>query len=328
MTRIELFKPLDGPAGGWPSGSQAERVYLEAFSLGSQAMISNLRTRVLGLRCGDLILPITVNDAEYGDAYVCLPHTAYALYAKAELELVNVGPWSPLFSLLAGATGVVLRAAQFNQVVHIDNWMLSTNLHGRWCGEGLDETRQVIVNSFPGHVLGVRSLSSWSDELLINRLVSAGWRMLPSRQIYVTDDLDREWSPRRDTRRDLALLSATDYELDDLEVLRPGDSERIAQLYTMLYLDRYSALNPAFTAAFIETTHREKVFVYRGLRAVDGTLAAIVGCFIRGGVLTTPIVGYDTSRPATDGLYRMSSILLAKAAQERGLRLNGSAGAA
>jgi hypothetical protein len=44
--------------------------------------------------------------------------------------------------------------------------------------------------------------------------------------------------------------------------------------------------------------------------------------------LTTPIVGYDTARPAKQGLYRIASILFTQMADEMGARLNGSAGAA
>ena len=92
-----LFDPAQGLCGDWPDGTQTERAYLEAFARqGSTALISNLRTTVRGLRWGTRIFPITVNEAEYGDAYVCLPHTAYALYAKAELKLVDTGPWAPL----------------------------------------------------------------------------------------------------------------------------------------------------------------------------------------------------------------------------------------
>ena len=325
---LELFDPADGPTGGWPAVAAMERAYLEAFAAASTAMIANLRTQVLGLRCGERIFPVTVNDAEYGDAYVCLPHSAYALYAKAELGIVDVGPWAPALSALASSAGAVMRAGRLNRIVHVGNWMLSTNLHGGWTGDELPAIGELLVRRFPHHFLAVRSLNAWSDAALIERFRQDGWRLLPSRQIYVTDDLDRDWAPRRDTRRDLRLLSRTPYAVDPLTMLRPGDSARIAELYAMLYLDRYSALNPAFTPAFIEMTHREQIFTYRGLRGAEGTLAAVVGCFIRGGVLTTPIVGYDTARPAADGLYRMASVLLAQMAQAGGFRLNGSAGAA
>ena len=328
MSQPELFEPSEGPSGGWPNDLTMERSYLETFSrLGSQALIANLRTTVLGLKYGERIFPVTVNEAEYGDAYVCLPHTAYSLYAKAELALVDAGPWTPALALLADAVGRLMRSAALNRIVHLNNWLLSTNLQGGWSGEGLDEICELLVRRYPDHVIAVRSLNRWSDDALFERFEQSGWTMLPSRQIYVTDDLERDWLTRRDTRRDLALLSATDYRIDRLEALRPGDSDRIAELYAMLYLDRYSTLNPAFTAAFIEMTHRERIFDYRGLRDAHGVLAAIVGCFVRADVLTTPIVGYDTARPVSESLYRMASALLAKEARERGLRLNGSAGA-
>jgi hypothetical protein len=329
LSTPDQFDPAVGPRDGWPSGCDLERTYLEAFAReGSTALISNLRTKVMGLRSGARVFPVTINNDEYGDAYVCLPHTAYALYAKDELRILNAGLWTPVLGLLASSAGAMLRAARINKIVHINNYMLSTNLHDGWSGDDIGELRDLIIAQFPEHFIAVRSLNAWSDPDLLERFRYAGWVMLPSRQIYVTDDLAAEWAPRRDSRRDLAILEANAERIDRLDELRPGDAERIAQLYAMLYLDRYSALNPAFTAAYIEMTHRGKILHYRGVRESDGTLSAVVGCFMRGGVLTTPIVGYDVTRPAEDGLYRMASVLYAQMAAERGLRLNGSAGAA
>lgn len=328
MSAPELFDPAIGPAGGWPTRC-ADRAYLEAFAnAGSALLIANLRTQVMGLRSGERIVPVTINDAEYGDAYVCLPHTAYALYAKEELRIVNAGPWTPALGLLASGAGALLRAANINRIVHVSNYMLSTNLHGGWLGDDIGAVRDLLVARYPDHIIGVRSLNAWSDPDLFECFRDAGWKMLPSRQIYVTDDLESDWAPRRDTRRDLALLAASADRIDTLETLQPGDADRIAELYALLYLDRYSKLNPAFTPAYIEMTHRARFFHYRGLRDADGALSAVVGCFVRGGVLTTPIVGYDTERPGSDGLYRMASAMLAQMAIEHGSRLNGSAGAA
>lgn len=328
MSGPELFDPAIGPAGGWPAQC-ADRAYLEAFArAGSTPLIANLPTQVMGLRSGERIVPVTINNSEYGDAYVCLPHTAYALYAKEELRIVNAGPWTPALGALASGAGALLRAARINHIVHVSNYMLSTNLHGGWRGDDIDAIRDLLVAQYPEHVIGVRSLNTWSDAHLFERFRDAGWKMLPSRQIYITDDLEADWATRRDTRRDLALFAANADRIDHLDTLRPGDSARIAELYALLYLDRYSKLNPAFTAAYIEMTHSTRFFHYRGLRDANGMLSAVVGCFVRGGVLTAPIVGYDTSRPASDGLYRVASAMLAQIAIEHGCRLNGSAGAA
>jgi hypothetical protein len=329
MSAPELFDPLEGPSGGWPDAAEMERAYLEAFAqAGSQALISNLRTRALGLASGGRVFPVTVNDAEYGDAYVCLPHTAYSLYAKAELGIVDVGPGKPALGLVADIAGALLKAAAVNRIVHLGNWMLSTNLHGGWRGEGLDAMRDQLIARFPDHLLAVRSVNAWSDPELLEALRARGWRLTPARQVYVTDDLERDWAPRKDTRRDLKLMARTPLRLERLESLGPGDARRIAELYDLLYLQRYSRLNPAFTPAFIEMTCRRRILDYAGFRDEDGRLVAVVGCFTRGGVLTTPIVGYDTRQPRELGLYRLASALLARMAQQSGARLNGSAGAA
>lgn len=329
MTAPALFDPKEGPQGGWPPAAASERAYLEAFGReDSRALISNLRTQVMGLRSGERIFPITVNEAEYGDAYVCLPHTAYALYARDELRIENAGAWTPALGLLASSAGALLRAARVNKIANLDNWMLSTNLHGDWQGEDVSEIRRVLTERFPDHMIAVRCLNDWSDSALLRRFREDGWKLLPARQIYVMDDLVAEWAPHRDAKRDLDLLAHTPCKIDTLEILHPGDAKRIADLYALLYLDRYSKLNPAFTEAYVEATHRAGILQYRGLRDPDGGLVAVAGCLVRGTILTAPIVGYDTMRPASEGLYRMTSALFARLAMERGLRLNGSAGAA
>jgi len=59
---------------------------------------------------------------------------------------------------MADAAGLLLRAARINRIVHLNNWMLSTNLHGSWTGEGLTEIREHLVGHFPDHIIAARSL--------------------------------------------------------------------------------------------------------------------------------------------------------------------------
>jgi hypothetical protein len=240
---------------------------------------------------------------------------------------VDVGLAKPLLAATADLTGLAMRGARLNKVVHIANWMLSTNLHGDWSGEDLPALRQLLTERFPGHLLAIRSLTQWANASLIGQAQADGWILLPARVVHVTDDLTRDWRPRRDTQRDLRLLDAVGRRRQVLDKLEPGDAETISALYGLLYRDRYSRLNPDFTPAFVEMTHRIGLIRYEGLREADGRLSAVVGYCRRGGVLTTPVVGYDTARPASDGLYRMASALFALAAERDGLRLNGSGGA-
>jgi hypothetical protein len=48
----------------------------------------------------------------------------------------------------------------------------------------------------------------------------------------------------------------------------------------------------------------------------------------REGIMTPSVVGYDTTRPQSEALYRIAAFLFCEWAMDRGLALHGSAGAA
>ena len=102
---------------------------------------------------------------------------------------------------------------------------------------------------------------------------------------------------------------------------------RIKELYDLLYIKKYSPINPQFTTAYIENAHRQKLIRMRGLRDGEGVLQGVVGCFVRGGVMTVPIVGYNTALPQRTGLYRMLMSMVLQEAAERSMLLHLSSGA-
>lgn len=212
--------------------------------------------------------------------------------------------------------------------MHLDNWLLSTNLHGDWDGSDLPAVRQVLAEHFPGHYLAVRSVDPWSSPGLEAALRRDGWLMLPSRQVWVVDDIERDWRPRKSVGHDARVLRRSGMLPEALHSLQPGDAQRIAQLYRMLYVDKYSELNPVFTPAWIELTHRCGLLDYHVVRDRSGAIVSVAGSLIRGGVLTPPVVGYDTTRPRSEGLYRIASYLFSDHAGRHGARLHASAGAA
>lgn len=322
-----LFDPLDPPADAWPEGCDS-RAYIEGIARGGvTAMVSNVATRWLALRSGTRVLPVTVNDGETGGSYVTLPHSAYALYARAELDLVDTGRMRPLLKPLIAVADRLMRWGRINRIVHVDNWLLSTNLHGGWDGADLPAIRALIVQRFPDHGVAIRSLDPWSCPALLDATRRDGWLLLPSRQIWVTGDLERDWMPRRTRKGDVELLETSGLTLDRFETMAEADAERIAELYHMLYIGKYSPLNPVFTPAYVRMTWAEKILTYRGLRDARGSLLAVAGSLVRGDILTPPVVGYDTHRPIEQGLYRFATLLFTRTAQELGVRLNGSAGA-
>jgi hypothetical protein len=326
--KLALFDPLDSPPDAWPEGCDTERAYIEGIArAGIAAMVSNVRTRWFALRAGDRVFPLTVNDGEVGDSYVCLPHSAYVLYAREELELVGIGRLRPLLRGLIRVLDRLLRVAGINRIVHIDNWLLSTNLHGDWRGEDVGIMREYLVSRFPGHIIAIRSVDAWSNPALEAALCMDRWRLMPSRQIWVTDDLAQDWSRRNSVLNDFRTLRRSGLRVEELTSMSESDAMRIADLYRQLYVDKYSTLNPVFTSDYIRMTHAAGMIRYRVARANDGRIMAVGGLFARAGVATAPIVGYDVQRSPSEGLYRIACLLFCVPAMAAGLRLNGSAGA-
>ena len=229
---------------------------------------------------------MTVNDGDYGGSYVCLPHSAYILYARAELDLVDTGWLRPGLRLLIAAADHVLRWGAVNRVVHVDNWLLSTNLHGDWAGDDLPAIRAFLTERFPTHAIVIRSLDPWASPALLAAARSDGWRLLASRQIWVTGDLDKDWRPRRCTRIDQRLLADSGLTFDDFAAMRETDAVRIAELYHLLYVGKYSPLNPVFSGEYVLMTWRTGTLRYRGARDADGRLLTVAGALVRGDVLT------------------------------------------
>ncbi|WP_375288741.1 hypothetical protein, partial [Sphingomonas sp.] len=181
-----LFDPAD-PATHWPAIDPAERAYLTAMAQGIPERIANVETRWLALNTGTRVLPVTVNDGARAASYVCSPRAAYIDYARRETEIVGVAGGAILRAGLSG-TGALFAAARLDRIAHLDNWLLSTNLHGDWSGADLPAIRETLAARFPDHLLAIRSVDPWSSPALHEAARADGWAMVPSRQIWVVDD--------------------------------------------------------------------------------------------------------------------------------------------
>jgi hypothetical protein len=296
-------------------------------ALGSPALIANVEAEAVVEQAGRHALPVIVTDGAIGMSYVAAPHSVYALYPRAELDLVDLGRMRMPAAAAIAAADRLLRTLDINRAVQIDNWLLSTCLHGNWKGEGLAELRQRLAARFPGHYLLIRSVDDWSCPELTAALRGDGWLLLPCRQIWVTDDLQRDWAVRKSVKNDGRKLAQSGLVAEDVTHLDDADAARVAALYAMLYIAKYSALNPQYSAAWMQLAVESRLFHLRVVRDRAGQIMAAVGIVARGGIATNPMMGYDTQRPQSDGLYRIASWLVGDFALRHGLRLHGSAGA-
>lgn len=293
----------------------------------AQDLVRNVQTRWALLRVGEVTLPTTINDTEYKNSYVCSIYSGCVLYPQSEVKKIgNPFVECGILGLVKGM-GPPLRAAKINRVVCVNNWLLSTNLYSRFDLALLPELTKFLTSRFPNHAIALRSLNRVSNGPLLERLSVAGYLLAPSRQVYFFDGESGDFLSKQNNTWDQKRLKTTSYKVVPHDELRASDADRIEELYRMLYVDKYSLHNPQFTALMLEECRRRKLLTMWGLRDAKGRLDGIVGTFDRDGVMTAPVVGYDTSLPKELGLYRILMAIVLREAAHCKLRLNLSSGA-
>ena len=312
-------------------GKEAVRAYVHTFAQNPAALlISNLVTRMETVSANGWLMPLSVNeDGDANRCYLCSPRTQYVDYAAFELSRLR----QPLLEIplrgLLTLTGAAFQRAALDRVMIVNNWLLSTNLYPTaWQGEGLTELVASLTAAHPGHAILLRSLNVRQNPALLPALHRAGARLLASRVVWHYDGADARFTRTSDYRRDLRLLENPAWEFVGPDDLRTDDMEVFARLYEQLYVEKYTPLNPRYTARYLAACHESRALRFQGLRErATGRWLGVVGIFERDDVMTVPIVGYDTSLPQALGLYRALIALVLRETAQRGVLLNLSAGA-
>jgi hypothetical protein len=288
--------------------------------------IGNLDTRVEILAHGDAAIPCTVNDGDPGEAWVCSPSVTYGRYLAEEVAryLPRALGW-PVESLCT-SYGRLLEGAQLDRCVILNNWMLSTNLFPRPDFTAVDRWIDEARQRWPAHSIWVRSLNMRENAEWIALLLEQGFRLLPSRQVYLFGQPGK--GSHANTQRDFRMLQTTSLAAVPSEGFVASDFGRIEDLYAMLYMNKYSRFNPRYRQEFFRRWHEDGLLELQGFRDTAGVLQAVVGTFSQEGVITAPVVGYNTGLPQSLGLYRLLMASVLRLAMQRGWRVNLSAGAA
>ncbi len=314
------------------TGNEGVCVYEDIFARApSRHLIANLGTRLetVGVD-GGWRFPLSVNDGTDADnCYLCSPRAQYVDYAAYELSRVGYPLVEmPLREILSGASAV-FRRASLDRVVIVNNWLLSTNLYpSGWHGQGLANLLASLAARYPGHAILFRSLNARQNPKLLPALQRAGARLLASRVVWHYDGALALFTSTPNYQRDLRLSEKSGWEIVVHDDLCAHNMVAFARLYEQLYVEKYTALNPRYTAHYLAECHAHRLLHFHGLRErATGRWLGVLGCFERDGALTAPIVGYDIRLPQALGLYRALMALVLRETARCGLLLNLSAGA-
>ncbi|MCS5496648.1 GNAT family N-acetyltransferase [Cnuibacter physcomitrellae] len=319
--------PGDVAPSAWQTAATRALVAVDPVSVAE-----NLPVTMESVTIGEHELPVTVtrhDDPRRDRSYVVSPMAHYVDYSREELRRLPSAMARRMLAPVVDAIGVLLDRARADDLVVIGNHLVSTNLHAPWAASDLARAVDELVRRHPSSAIAVRSVHARLGRLP-DLLRSEGWTLVPSRSILLVPTADDDWLRRRDVRRDRALAARSEYVVERLapgSELSPGLAERLVELYSMLYLEKHSRLNPRYTADFVRLAVRTGLLELSVLRRGD-RIDGVVGTYAAHGWLAAPFLGYDTSLPAELGLYRMLSLTLADDAHDRGLDLHASSGVA
>jgi len=314
-----------------PEGGYARSLLGPLIRHGPQRLIDNADAEVRVLVAGDLVLPLVLGNSAPSakNSYVCSTTTHYIDYAKREVEIeLHDQPFAralvpPMLDLLRP----LLLWSKFEQVVFVNNWLLSTNLYPAMPHAQIEALRDVLVLSFPQHTIVFRSVNDQLNTALMAQLQGLNFRKVFSRQVYILDPHDSHYQQKKSYQKDRSLARRSTYSWAEAAEIQPADIARIKALYDDLYLKKYSFYNPQFNRHFFAEALRERWLTFLVLKQRD-RIDGVLGFVERNGVMTTPLIGYDRSVDAAAGLYRLISLKLVEEATARGLILHQSSGAA
>ena len=307
-----------------PDGDYARRYLVPLMTRGAETFIRNVHhTQMMMARVEDVILPLTLTDFHPQNTYTVSPFSHYISYGGyEELRHLNNPPLETLIKLFLRPLAAYFRRNDFDRVAFVNNWLLSTNLYPALSKTQIEVLTEALLRWFPDRAIIFRSVDRFRNPLLFEVLQSQGYEMVLSRQVWY---MPPEVATRtRQFKEDARVLRNHGYEILENKSLTDSDLERILALYEMLYLKKYSYFNPQFSLEFLKLARDEETLHLRALRR-DGRIDAAMGFFVRDGVMTQPLFGYDTSLPE-QGLYRLLTLITLQEGLQRGLLVHASGG--
>jgi hypothetical protein len=329
MGKVQLFDRSNIDSLDWPEteDGRSAKAFLEPMiNQGTKHFVDNVQTQMHILTINNLVLPLTVNEDNYSNSYVCSPYGHYILYGLEYVSgLKNILSRTSLSLMLKGM-GKIFKMGKINKVVIVNNWLFSTDLYPQITEDEIVTITIFLQERFPQHSILFRSIEKYTGKEIYDALEKCKFSFIASRQVFfIRPEYEASFSSRA-FKSDLKLLRESQYHEVQKEDIVNGDYARILELYTEVYKDKHSKLNPQFNNNFIQLMMNSS-FPYLKAIVKDEHIDAIAGYICRNGVMVAPFLGYDTSVDKKEKLYRLASTTLTLEAKKRNLVFNLSAGA-
>jgi Acetyltransferase (GNAT) domain len=261
-----------------------------------------------------------------GNSYVSSLYSAFVSYPLEEVDLIEDKKTRIGARIAIKTLGMAFKIIGIEKSVFVGNFLISTNFYPTSFATNIVTLVPLLRSKFEDEYICVRSLNETRNSELIAVLRATGWTLLPARIVYLFDFASLEERKKKNHyKKDMKLLATTTLECSN-NCFNDADFLVMQKLFEALYIEKHSSQNPRFGAEFIRKAYESgflELYAYRQ----DGKIIAFIGALEMEGVISTPMLGYDTSLPQEMGLYRLLCAKLHLVAEDRRMDINFSSGA-
>lgn len=308
-----------------PDGQYAKKFLSPIIKKGVAHFIDNIQTEMRVLIVDGVVLPITINDAQYENSFVCSPYGHYVAYASTVLGKLNNKLLRGTFKLFLKMYGSLMKLGKLNKVVTVNNWLFTTNPSPKINREMVLALNEFLKKKFPDHAIIFRAITNETCKEGYEALRNSGYRLIASRYMYLTDGTDESVFKTRIFKSDLKFLRESHFQLLESHEIKEEDIPNLHELYNALYIQKYSTLNPQFNQNFIRHVLKHQLLNVRAIKLEDH-LEGVVGYHCQDGKMISPLFGYDPVKSEKKGVYRCLSTILMLESQKHQALFNQSAG--
>lgn len=332
-SNIYLIEQTNWEQADWQKSRESKTVYRYLTPLlqqGVSSFIPNVDTEVMALHLGEHILPLSVNQLEFTNSYVCSPFNHYVTYAQEELSELKSPALEKSLHMALSLLGTLLKGGSINRVTMVNNWFISTNLYPDINVNQIKEITTLLTQRFPDHAIAFRSVTDHHPSGLMAYLLSQGYLAVPSRQVYYYDP--QNWSQltskqRNLIRREKRKFRKSGYHIQKKKNWSDEELHTFIDLYNQLYLGKYSYQNPQFSKELLAHALQNNLLRI-GALVKQGQINGVYGYYVRNGAMIAPLFGYRTNMPQKEGLYRFLSNAMQQEAHRHKLLHHVSSGCA
>ena len=325
---INLYDATSIDSLTWPSGVEgdyAKKYLTPLIKDGVKHYLKNVDTELKVLTIRGMVIPITINDAQYENSYVCSPYSQYVSSGLFVIEKMKNKFLRMILTSIVKILGLMMRTGKINKVITVNNWLYTTCPPISIDSDIARLIKDYLTKHYPEHAILFRTIDQHTGGPCYDALKSSGFKFIPSRHIYLTQGNDAAIFQTRVFKSDLKFLKESNCGIIKGQDIPESEISKIQDLYNSLYVDKYSSLSPQFTKHFIKLALDQQILHMQAIKQNDN-LEGVVGHFCQNGVMISPFFGYDPIKSEKKGVYRILSTLLMIEAQKEQKVFNQGAG--